>query len=115
MVAPYRYPKFATLKINDDTGRKAPVADNVAYDDVLADLVEHMRRTGTKPRKMIEAAETAGLLPSKPKPPPPRPPRPRPPPPPQHLTPMLPHASQGQYSFATAARVRRRAHSDGTT
>lgn len=25
MLAPYRYPKFATLKINDDRGRKAPV------------------------------------------------------------------------------------------
>jgi hypothetical protein len=81
MLAPYRYPNFATIKINNDNRGKSLIGPNETYDSVLADLAEHMKRTGVKPTKMIDATDTAGLLPSKPKPPPPRPPR-RPPPPP---------------------------------
>jgi hypothetical protein len=81
MLAPYRYPKFATIKIGTDDRDKPFVGDDETYASVLADLAEHIRTTGKWPSKMVDAAKNAQLLPSKPEPPRPRPPRAPPPPP----------------------------------
>jgi hypothetical protein len=84
MLAPYRYPKYATLKIGtDDRDDNVLVDDDVSYDSILADLAEHIKRTGVWPRKMIDMIDTvisAQPSLSKPKPPPPPPPRAPPPP-----------------------------------
>src|SRR6202035_2446726 len=45
MLAPYRYPKYATLKIGtDDRDDNVLVGDDVTYQEVLADLAEHIPR-----------------------------------------------------------------------
>jgi hypothetical protein len=61
MLAPYRYPKFATIKVSADDPNKEAADDDVSYDAVLADLAEHMRRTGVKPSKMMDRLNSPSI------------------------------------------------------
>jgi hypothetical protein len=60
-LAPYRYPKYATLKIGTDDRDQPLVGDDESYDELMADLVEHLKRTGKRPSKMIDVSPKPGV------------------------------------------------------
>jgi hypothetical protein len=64
MLAPFRYPKYATLKVANDAGSEVLVGDDKDSATLAAELMEQIRATGMLPRQMIDvnAAASRGLI-----------------------------------------------------